>query len=96
MVMVIVKTIFHNVNYIQLSFGYQIIQICVSSLTVPIGGTCMYLQLLATHPLTSSVRDSNIHLSIKTIEPPESTVDAVGSVGGRHDDHMTTLLEPVL
>ena len=45
--------------------------------------------------LTSCIRYSNIDLTIESAKSPEGRVDAVGSVGGSHDDHMVSLLETV-
>ena len=44
---------------------------------------------------TSGIRDPNVHLSVETTKPPESRVDAVGSVGGRHHDDVSSLFQTV-
>ena len=44
---------------------------------------------------TCDIRNADIHLSVKSAESPEGGVDAVGPVGGRHDDDVRALLEAV-
>ena len=45
--------------------------------------------------LTSGVRDADVHLAVKPAKPPQGTVDAVGPVGGCHDDDVRPLLQAV-
>ena len=44
---------------------------------------------------TCSIRNADVHLSVEAAKPTQRRVDAVGSVGGCHDDDMGPLLEPV-
>ena len=44
---------------------------------------------------TCSIRNADVHLSVEAAEPTQRRVDAVGSVGGCHDDDVGPLLEPV-
>ena len=44
---------------------------------------------------TCNIRNADVHLSVESAESPEGSVDAVGPVGGRHDDDMGALLEAV-
>ena len=43
----------------------------------------------------SCIRNTNVDFTIKSPKPPEGWVDGVGSVGGCHHDHMSSLFEPV-
>ena len=45
--------------------------------------------------LTSCIRDPNVHLAIKTTKSSQSWINAVGSVGGGHYDHVTSLLQAI-
>ena len=44
---------------------------------------------------TCGIRDTNVHLAIETAEPAESSVNAVGSVSGSHDNDVGSLLQSV-
>ena len=44
---------------------------------------------------TCCIWNANVHLAIKPSKPPEGRVHTVGSVGGSHDNHMRSLLEPI-
>jgi len=44
---------------------------------------------------TCRIWNANVHLTIKPSKPPEGRVHTVGSVGGSHDNHMRSLLEPI-
>ena len=44
---------------------------------------------------TCSVWNANINFAIKSSEPPESRIHTVWAVGGSHDNHMSTLFEPI-
>ena len=44
---------------------------------------------------TCSIWDSNVNLTIESSKPPESRIHTVGTVGGGHDNHMSTLFEPI-
>ena len=44
---------------------------------------------------TCSIWDSNVNLTIESSKPPESRIHTVGAVGGGHDNHMSTLFEPI-
>ena len=38
---------------------------------------------------------ANVHLSVKATKSPEGGVNAIGTVGGCHDNDMGSLLQPV-
>ena len=44
---------------------------------------------------TCSIWDSNVNLTIESSKPPESRIHTVRAVGGGHDNHMSTLFEPI-
>ena len=44
---------------------------------------------------TCSIWDSNVNLTIESSKPPESRIHTVWAVGGSHDNHMSTLFEPI-
>ena len=44
---------------------------------------------------TCSIRDANVNLAIESSKPPESRIHTVWAVGGSHDNHMSTLFEPI-
>ena len=41
------------------------------------------------------IRYANVHLAVKAAKPPEGGVNAVGTVGGCHDNDMGSLLQPI-
>ena len=44
---------------------------------------------------TCSIRNADVHFSIKSSEPTQSWVNAIGSVGGCHDYHVGPLLQSI-
>ena len=75
--------------------AYMCIRVQGHLLVRPTAAAGVFVQPPVLPGLTDLVGHANVDLAVEAAEPAQRGVNAVGAVGGGHDDDMGAALEPV-